>query len=57
VPEPIQNLDVVGAEPLRDYAAERTELQFINENNIETLSVAADIHDGCEQPDVPGSAI
>lgn len=47
VPEPIQNLGVVGGEDrFEGYAAERTEiLKFINDNNIENVVfVAADIH-------------
>ncbi|MDX2212814.1 MAG: phytase [Oculatellaceae cyanobacterium bins.114] len=47
VPEPIQNLGIVGAgDRFEGYAAERTEiLRFINENNISNVVfVAADIH-------------
>lgn len=47
VPEPIQNLGVVGAsDRFEGYAAERTEiLKFIDDNNIQNVVfVAADIH-------------
>lgn len=47
VPEPIQNLGVVGAsDRFEGYAAERTEiLKFIDDNNIDNVVfVAADIH-------------
>ncbi|MGB5632068.1 MAG: alkaline phosphatase D family protein [Waterburya sp.] len=47
VPEPIQNLGVVGAsDRFEGYAAERTEiLQFIDENEIDNVVfIAADIH-------------
>ena len=47
VPEPIQNLGVIGAsDRFEGYAAERTEiLQFIDENEIDNVVfVAADIH-------------
>jgi myo-inositol-hexaphosphate 3-phosphohydrolase/phosphodiesterase/alkaline phosphatase D-like protein len=47
VPEPIQNLGVVGAsDRFEGYAAERTEiLKFIDDNNINNVVfVAADIH-------------
>jgi phosphodiesterase/alkaline phosphatase D-like protein len=47
VPEPIQNLGVLGAgDRFEGYAAERTEiLKFINENQINNVVfVAADIH-------------
>lgn len=47
VPEPIQNLGVVGAsDRFEGYAAERTEiLKFIDDNDIENVVfIAADIH-------------
>ncbi len=47
VPEPIQNLGVVGAEDrFEGYAAERTELlKFIDDNEIDNVVfVAADVH-------------
>ncbi len=69
IPEPIQNLGVVGAsDRYEGYAAERTELlKFINENKISNVVfVTADIHgtlvnnltyqQGPGQPQIPTSA-